>query len=117
VNPQFHTPGVAIMGLSAWGAILVLSGKYDDLANFVIFGSWILYAMTTASVIVLRRKKPEMVRPYHTWGYPFVPLVFVAVAMLIEVVTVINQPWQSGLGIVLILMGIPFYYLWKKKIS
>jgi basic amino acid/polyamine antiporter, APA family len=114
VNPRFHSPGVAILGLSAWGAILVLSGKYEDLADFVVFGSWILYAMTTAAVIVLRKKKPEMPRPYHTWGYPVVPLVFVAVALLIEVVTVINQPWQSGLGIVLILIGVPFYFQWKR---
>jgi basic amino acid/polyamine antiporter, APA family len=114
VNPRFHSPGVAILGLSAWGAILVLSGKYEDLADFVVFGSWILYAMTTAAVIVLRKKKPEMPRPYHTWGYPVVPLVFVAAALLIEVVTVINQPWQSGLGIVLILIGVPFYFQWKR---
>jgi APA family basic amino acid/polyamine antiporter len=114
VSPQFHTPGIAILGLSAWGAILVLSGKYEDLADFVVFGSWILYTMTTAAVIVLRKKKPEMPRPYHTWGYPVVPLFFVAAALLIEAVTVINQPWQSGLGIVLILSGIPFYFRWKK---
>jgi APA family basic amino acid/polyamine antiporter len=115
VNPHFHTPGVATMGLSAWGAVLVLSGKYEDLADFVIFGSWILYTMTTAAVIVLRKKKPDMPRPYHTWGYPIVPLFFVAAALLIEGVTVINQPWQSGLGIVLILIGIPFYFYWKKS--
>jgi basic amino acid/polyamine antiporter, APA family len=114
VNPRFHTPGVAILGLSGWGAVLVLSGKYDDLAEFVVFGSWILYGMTTAAVIVLRRKKPAMPRPYHTWGYPVVPLVFVAAALLIEVVTVMNKPWQSGLGIILILTGIPFYHRWRR---
>jgi basic amino acid/polyamine antiporter, APA family len=70
--------------------------------------------MTTAAVIVLRRKKPAMPRPYHTWGYPVVPLVFVAAALLIEVVTVMNKPWQSGLGIILILTGIPFYHRWRR---
>jgi APA family basic amino acid/polyamine antiporter len=114
VNPAYHTPGVAILGLSAWGAILVLSGKYDDLADFVVFGSWILYGMTTAAVIVLRRKKPEMKRSYRTWGYPVVPAVFVLAALLIEVVTLINKPWQSGLGIILILSGIPFYRRWRR---
>jgi APA family basic amino acid/polyamine antiporter len=114
VNPRYHTPGVAILGLSAWGAVLVLSGKYYDLADFVIFGSWILYGMTTAAVIVLRRSKPDMDRPYRTWGYPFVPAVFVLAALLIEAVTLINKPWQSGLGIVLILSGIPFYRHWKR---
>jgi APA family basic amino acid/polyamine antiporter len=114
VNSAYHTPGMAIMGLSAWGAVLVLSGKYDDLADFVIFGSWILYGMTTAAVIVLRRTKPNLDRPYHTWGYPFVPIVFVIAALLIEGVTLINKPWQSGLGIILILTGIPFYRRWKR---
>jgi basic amino acid/polyamine antiporter, APA family len=114
VNAKYHTPGVAILGLSAWGAVLVLSGKYDDLADFVIFGSWILYGMTTAAVIVLRRKKPHMNRAYRTWGYPFVPVVFVLAALLIEGVTLIDKPWQSGLGIVLILSGIPFYSRWKR---
>ncbi len=113
VNTSYHTPGVAIMGLSAWGAVLVLSGKYDDLADFVIFGSWILYGMTTAAVLVLRRTKPHLDRPYRTWGYPVVPLIFVAAAVLIEIVTVVNKPWQSGLGIVLIVLGIPFYRRWK----
>jgi APA family basic amino acid/polyamine antiporter len=115
VNQKYHTPGFAIVGLSAWGAVLVLSGKYDDLADFVIFGSWILYGMTTAAVIVLRRSKPGMMRPYRTWGYPFVPAVFVLAALLIESVTLINKPWQSGLGIVLILSGIPFYSRWKQN--
>jgi APA family basic amino acid/polyamine antiporter len=114
VNAKYHTPGVAILGLSAWGAVLVLSGKYDDLADFVIFGSWILYGMTTAAVIVLRRKKPHMNRAYRTWGYPFVPAAFVLAALLIEAVTLINKPWQSGLGIILILSGIPFYSRWKR---
>jgi APA family basic amino acid/polyamine antiporter len=114
VNPKYHTPGVAILGLSAWGSVLVLSGKYDDLADFVIFGSWILYAMTTASVVVLRRTRPNMNRPYRTWGYPFVPIVFVLAALLIEMVTLINKPWQSCLGIVLIVSGIPFYGRWKR---
>jgi basic amino acid/polyamine antiporter, APA family len=113
VNPTYHTPGVAILGLSAWGAVRVLSGKYDDLADFVVFGSWILYGMTTAAVLVLRRTRPHLERPYRTWGYPFVPIVFVIAALLIESVTLINKPWQSGLGIVLILTGVPFYYFWR----
>jgi APA family basic amino acid/polyamine antiporter len=113
VNAAFHTPGAAILGLSAWGAVLVLSGKYDDLADFVIFGSWLLYGMTTAAVIVLRRTQPHLDRPYRTWGYPLVPIAFVAAALLIEAVTLINKPWQSGLGIVLILAGIPFYRRWQ----
>jgi basic amino acid/polyamine antiporter, APA family len=70
--------------------------------------------MTTAAVIVLRRKRPDLNRAYRTWGYPVVPAVFVLAALLIEVVTLINKPWQSGLGILLIVSGIPFYRWWKR---
>ena len=76
VHPQFRTPGISILALSAWSAILVLSGRYDQLFTYVIFASWILYGMTTAAVLVLRRKRPEMPRPYRTFGYPVIPDCF-----------------------------------------
>jgi len=117
VHPAFHTPGVSILGLSAWAAIVVLSGRYDQLLTFVIFASWLLYGMTTAAVFVLRRKRPDLERPYRTLGYPFVPALFVIAALLIEVVTLMNSPRESVLGIVLIAAGLPFYFLWKRRSS
>lgn len=117
VHPAFHTPGVSILGLSAWAAIVVLSGRYDQLLTFVIFASWLLYGMTTAAVFVLRRKRPDLERPYRTLGYPFVPALFVIAALLIEVVTLMNSPRESVLGIVLIAAGLPFYFLWKRRNS
>ncbi len=115
VHPAFHTPGVSILGLSAWAAIVVLSGRYDQLLTFVIFASWLLYGMTTAAVFVLRRKRPDLDRPYRTLGYPVVPALFVIAALLIEVVTLMNSPRESVLGIVLIAAGLPFYFLWKRR--
>ena len=78
VHPQHRTPSVSILLLSAWGALLALSGRYDELYNYVIFGSVILYGMATAAVIVLRFKRPEMHRPYRTIGYPVVPIRYLA---------------------------------------
>ncbi len=115
VHPRFRTPGVAILALSAWSAILVLSGRYDQLYTYVIFSSWILYAMAAASVIVLRRKRPRLERPYRTLGYPIVPMLFVATAFLLEVFTLKQSPRESIAGIVLILLGLPFYYYWKRR--
>lgn len=115
VHPVFRTPGVSILMMSAWAALLVLSGKYDDLFNFVIFGSWILYAMATASVFVLRRKRPDMVRPYKTVGYPVVPVLFLIGAAALELTTLRDRPVQSLAGIVLILLGLPFYFYWKAR--
>jgi basic amino acid/polyamine antiporter, APA family len=115
VHPVFRTPGVSILMMSGWAALLVLSGKYDDLFNFVIFGSWILYAMATASVFVLRRKRPDMVRPYKTVGYPVVPVLFLIGAAALELSTLRDRPVQSLAGIVLILLGLPFYFYWKAR--
>jgi len=115
VHPRFRTPGVSILAMSAWSAVLVLSGRYDQLYTYVIFASWILYAMATASVIVLRRKRPDLPRPYRTLGYPVVPVLFVATAILLEVFTLKQSPRESIAGIVLILLGLPFYFYWKKR--
>ena len=103
------------MMLTGWSCILVLSGKYDDLFNFVIFGSWILYAMATASVFVLRIRRPDLPRPYKTLGYPVVPALFLVGAAVLEVRTLIDKPRQALTGIVLILLGLPFYFYWKNR--
>ena len=115
VNPQHHTPGGSIILLSAWSAVLVLSGRYDDLFNLVIFASWILYGMTAASVIVLRKKQPELARPYRTVGYPFVPILFVLAAIILLISTAINRPRESLMGIGLIVTGLPFYFHWRSR--
>ena len=115
VHPRFRTPGVSILMLCLWSGVLVLSGKYEDLFNFLIFGSWLLYAMATASVFVLRRKRPDLERPYKTWGYPVVPILFLVGATVLELVTLRDRPRESIAGIVLILLGLPFYFYWKRK--
>ncbi len=115
VHPSYHTPGVSIVWLSLWSCLLVLSGKYDDLFNLVIFASWILYGMTAAAVLVLRKKRPELVRPYRTTGYPIVPVLFIIGAAILLASTAIHRPRESAGGIGLILLGLPFYFHWKKR--
>jgi basic amino acid/polyamine antiporter, APA family len=95
--------------------LLVLSGSYEQLFTYVIFASWILYGMATASVLVLRRNRPEMPRPYKTLGYPVVPIVFVLVAAALILSTLQKSPRESLLGLVLIAAGTPFYFYWKRK--
>jgi len=114
VHPAFRTPGVAILMLTAWSSVLVLSGKYDELFTLVIFASWILYAMATAAVFVLRRKRPDLPRAYKTLGYPVVPFLFLTGAAILEVSTLVHQPRESISGIVLILLGLPFYLYWRR---
>jgi APA family basic amino acid/polyamine antiporter len=115
VDPKFLTPGHSIILLSLWSSVVVLSGWYDDLYNFVIFGSWILYLMTTFSVFVLRRKRPDLVRPYRTVGYPIVPVLFILVAAFLLVSTFQTRPRESLMGLFLMALGVPFYYYWKKR--
>ena len=99
VHPKHHTPGVSIIVLNLWACLLVLSGKYDDLFNLVIFASWILYGMTAAAVLVLRHKQPGLVRPYRTLGYPVVPLLFLVGAGILLFSTAFKRPRESAMGL------------------
>lgn len=114
VNEQYRTPGISILLLSCWSALLLLSGRYEELFTLVIFPSWILYAMATASVIVLRRRRPDLDRPYLTIGYPLVPVLFVCVAIVLIASTLVNSPRESFLGLIIIAIGIPFYRHWNQ---
>jgi APA family basic amino acid/polyamine antiporter len=116
VHPKFLTPGNSVILLCLWSSAVVLSGWYDDLYNFVIFGSWILYGMTAASVFVLRKKRPDLHRPYRTLGYPVVPVLFVAVAAFLLLSTLNTRPRESIMGLALMALGVPFYFYWKKRI-
>ncbi len=115
VHPQFRTPFVSIILLSVWSSLMVLSGRYDELYTIVIFPSWILYGMTAAAAIVLRKKRPDMERPYRVIGYPVVPVLFVIVAAILVYATLQRSPRESAIGLVLIAAGLPFYLHWKRK--
>jgi basic amino acid/polyamine antiporter, APA family len=115
VDEKHRTPGVSILALCAWSALLVLSGTYRQLFTYVIFSSWILYGMATAAVIILRVKRPELNRPYRTLGYPVVPILFVLVAAVFIISTLWDSPRESLMGIALILLGLPFYAYWSRR--
>jgi APA family basic amino acid/polyamine antiporter len=117
VNPRFQTPSVAIVLLGVWSSLVLLSGQYRQLYTLVIFPSWILYGMTAASVIVLRRKRPDLERPYRVPGYPVVPILFVCVAVALLYSTFQSSPRESGIGLALIVLGVPFYWHWNRKID
>lgn len=105
--------GVIFQGV--WASILAMSGSFDALTDYVIFGSWIFYALIGASIFVFRRKFPDAPRPYRAWGYPVVPIVFLLVAGWLLVNTMMTAPTQSFIGIGLILLGLPFYYYFNYK--
>ena len=117
VNPKYQTPGVSILWLSAWSSLVALSGRYEQLFTYVIFASWLFYGMATASVIVLRIKRPDLVRPYRTLGYPWVPGLFVLASAALTISTLIDSPRESLMGLGLIFAGLPFYFYWKRRNS
>jgi basic amino acid/polyamine antiporter, APA family len=94
---------------------MVLTGQFEDLFSLFIFVQWIFYALTVAAVFGSRRKEPDLVRPYRAWGYPVVPAIFVAGALALTVNLFLQRPGRSTIGILLILVGLPFYWSWQSR--
>ncbi len=105
-----RVPVIALIVQGFWACLLALSGSFDTLTDYVIFGSWIFYALATSTVFVFRRKYPDAIRPYRAFGYPVVPILFLIVAGWLLTSTLINNPTQSLIGIFLIALGLPVYY-------
>jgi APA family basic amino acid/polyamine antiporter len=114
VHPRFRSPHVAVMTIGIWGALLTLSGTYDQLAAYVVFGSWFFYAITAVGVIVLRKKMPDAPRPYKAWGYPYATLLFAAIAAWFVYNTFVEDRRDALIGIGLLILGLPFYYYWTR---
>lgn len=114
VNNATLVPVISIVVQGTMAMILALSGSFDQLTNYVIFASWIFYAMVTSVVFVLRKKRPDAPRSYKTFGYPVVPIIFIILTTLLLVNTVIESPKESGIGLAFILLGVPVYYIFKK---
>jgi APA family basic amino acid/polyamine antiporter len=138
LSPVTRVPVNALILQGVWSSVLALSGSYDTLTDYVIFAAWIFYGLNTASVFIFRRTMPDAERPYRTWGYPVVPVIFLFVALLLLTTTLwaakdqfiegvskigtgaigaglgtlIRTPPIAGLGI--ILLGLPIYYYWAR---
>ncbi len=117
VHARFLTPHVSILAIGGWSIILSLSGTFEQLFTYVIFGQWIFFALTAGAVIILRRKRPDLKRPYRVFGYPFTPIIFILSAMFISLNTLINEFWNAMAGLIIITVGLPAYFYWKHKAS
>lgn len=110
-----NVPVPALLFQCGLAILLALSGSFDTLTNYVIFGSWIFYALVTSSIFVFRRKYPDAERPYKAWGYPVVPAVFLIVTAWLLYNTIVTETIQSFVGIGLIILGLPVYYYLSNK--
>lgn len=113
VSPRFQSPSVAIWLATALGVLYVLQNNFAQLANKFILGLWPFYAMAVAGVFVLRRKRPDLPRPYLVWGYPVVPGLFLLASLGMVANALWTDPFGTGVTLLIILAGVPLFYLWR----
>ena len=127
---RFHVPAAALVAQGIWTALLTLprtvtidaatrevayGNVYNQLLEYIILADLLFYLLMVVALIILRRKKPEAERPYRTWGYPFVPIISIALAGLLIVDLAFLAPATSGIGILIVLTGIPVYFAWRSR--
>lgn len=111
----YNVPGFALMAQAIWASILCLSGTYGDLLDYCTFASLLFYIVTIGGIFILRRKEPQAERPYRVIGYPFLPMLYIAVAGAICVILLITKPQNTWAGVFIVLLGVPVYFWQKRK--
>lgn len=115
IHPVFRSPSRAVLFQGCVATLLVLTGSYQELYSYTMFATWMLLALIALAVIRLRAKKPELTRPYRVWGYPWTCVIFGSAALAISANLLILRPVRSSAGLAVILLGIPFFYHWRKR--
>jgi APA family basic amino acid/polyamine antiporter len=113
LHPRTRSPVLTLLVQGAVAAALTLTGSYVQLATYVVFVSFLFYALSAAAVIVLRRREPDMPRPYRAWGYPVTPLLFIGFALYLVLDTIVHTPRDSAIGAGLLAAGLPAYWYWQ----
>ncbi len=115
VHPRFRTPGFSILIQAIWASLLTLLGTFEQLFTFAMFIAILFWIAATASVFTLRKKLPDLPRPYKTWGYPVIPAIFIIASTGILLNTLVEKPAEALAGLLLTALGIPVYYYWKRR--
>ena len=108
-------PATALIVQGIWASLLCLSGTYSDLLDYVVFAVLIFYILTVAGIFILRKKQPNAERPYKAFGYPIMPALYVVCASAISVDLLIFKPTYTWPGMVIVLLGIPVYFIWRRR--
>jgi APA family basic amino acid/polyamine antiporter len=112
---QFNVPSVAMWIQGIWASILCLSGKYGDLLVYSTFASLLFYILTIFGIFILRKKEPNTERPYKAFGYPFIPALYILVTLAICVDLLVYDLRNAGMGLLIVLLGIPIYFIADRK--
>jgi APA family basic amino acid/polyamine antiporter len=115
LDPKTAAPVFALVLQCVWSILLTLSGSYNDLLDYVIFAVLLFYILTIAGLFVLRRTRPDLDRPYRAFGYPVLPALYIAAASLIEILLLLYKPNYTWPGLIIVLLGLPVYFIWRKK--
>jgi APA family basic amino acid/polyamine antiporter len=115
VHPRFGTPAFAVVAESAWAAVLAATGTFEQLFTYVIFAGWIFYALGAASLFVYRRRASAAPSPYRVPGYPWTPMLFIAAALALFINTIIAQPARAAIGLGIVMIGAPAYFIWRRR--
>jgi basic amino acid/polyamine antiporter, APA family len=115
IHPVYRTPHVAVVALASWSALLALSGTYEQLFTYVMFASSLLHMIGAFGVFRLRRRRPDLPRPYRVWGYPFVPILFIGASGAFVVNTLLERPRESLAGLLFLALGVPFFWLSRRQ--
>src|SRR4029453_1941433 len=114
-HPGYRTPHIAVVAVTACTELLALSGSYEQLFTYVIFASSLLHLIGAFGVFRLRRRRPDLPRPYRVWGYPIVPVVFIVASGAVVVNTLVNRPTESLAGLVFLALGVPFFWYSRRS--
>jgi APA family basic amino acid/polyamine antiporter len=114
VHPRYHTPVYALVVQAVWTCILCLSGTYSQLLDYIIFAVLVFYILTILGLFVLRRTRPYAERPYRAIGYPLLPAIYIVMAIFIDVVLLRYKPQYTWPGLIIVLLGIPVYFLTRR---
>jgi APA family basic amino acid/polyamine antiporter len=115
IHPQWRTPAFSLIGQGIWAALLTVSGRYDQLYTYVIFGMVLSYTLTVVGLFLLRWRRPEIPRPYRCMGYPWLPAIYVLVGGAWTLNTILTRPKEALAGMGIILIGIAGYLYWKRS--
>jgi basic amino acid/polyamine antiporter, APA family len=115
VHPRFGTPAASIIGVALWACVLVLSGSFEQLLTYVVFMSWVWFALAALAIFKYRRSEPDAPRPFRCPGYPVTPILFVLSALVIVANTVVSQPTQSLIGLGITALGVPAFLWWRAR--
>jgi APA family basic amino acid/polyamine antiporter len=113
VHPRYATPHTSLIMQGIFSSVLVLSGSFDTITDYVIFATWFFYMLTAFGVIVLRKKMPDTPRPYKVIGYPYTIWFFVIFSFIFLMNSLISDTENAAMGMILIMTGLPLYFFWK----